>query len=480
MQVIKDSTDITTYFVLRDSTNHDPKTDVTVTDIDLYYVTYKAAISAKADVTALAAADSAHADNKAFHVGQGAYRIDWPDIWTGAVGTTVQLIVVCSGVDTTFLEVEITDPAQTGDSYAIVNHADYGNAKLVRSTTPANTLSVDANNLVGVPATQDVNVKTVTAGAITNAACADDIDVNVKTMTAGVITSTVIADDAITAAKLNTGAITADAFAADAIVAATLATGCLTADAFAANAIEAAAIKDGAITNAKVADDVDVNVKTITNGAITAAAIADAAIDAATFAADVDAKIATMVWNAATGSYGGAGTYGQAVEDTLADTNELQTDWANGGRLDLLLDGATAPTAAAVADAVWDEDLSGHGGAGSAGASLSAAGTAGDPWITALPGSYTSGQAGYIIGNAKTLNAGAVIWTHTETSSLTGLPLEGVEVWYTTDEAGTDVKAYGVTDSSGVATLLIDAGTYSVRRKKGGVSFTNPVSVTVA
>jgi hypothetical protein len=29
---------------------------------------------------------------------------------------------------------------------------------------------------------------------------------------------------------------------------------------------------------------------------------------------------------------------------------------------------------------------------------LSAAGAAGDPWITALPGSYTAGQAGYIVG----------------------------------------------------------------------------------
>jgi hypothetical protein len=102
------------------------------------------------------------------------------------------------------------------------------------------------------------------------------------------------------------------------------------------NAITANAINDGAITNAKVADDVDVNTKTITAGAIAstafaagainADAIANGAIDAATFAADVSAKIATDVWNAATASYGGAGTYGQAVEDTLADTNELQTD----------------------------------------------------------------------------------------------------------------------------------------------------------
>ena len=35
---------------------------------------------------------------------------------------------------------------QTGDAYAVVAHADYGNAKLVRSTTPANTLTVDASH----------------------------------------------------------------------------------------------------------------------------------------------------------------------------------------------------------------------------------------------------------------------------------------------------------------------------------------------
>lgn len=63
---------------------------------------------------------------------------------------------------------------QTGDSYAVVTHADYGLAKLVRSTTPANTLTVDANHLVAVPATQDVNTKTITADAIDAAALKAD------------------------------------------------------------------------------------------------------------------------------------------------------------------------------------------------------------------------------------------------------------------------------------------------------------------
>lgn len=50
----------------------------------------------------------------------------------------------------------------------------------------------------------------------------------------------------------------------------------------------------------------------------------------------------------------------------VADTAELQTDWANGGRLDLLLDGAAS---------------------------------AGDPWTTALPGAYGAGTAGKIVGD---------------------------------------------------------------------------------
>lgn len=48
-----------------------------------------------------------------------------------------------------------------------------------------------------------------------------------------------------------------------------------------------------------------------------------------TAAYDTDGELATALWNAATATYGGAGTYGQAVEDALADTNEIQgnQDW---------------------------------------------------------------------------------------------------------------------------------------------------------
>jgi len=47
---------------------------------------------------------------------------------------------------------------------------------------------------------------------------------------------------------------------------------------------------------------------------------------------------------------------------------------------------------------VWDVTLASHVTAGSTGQALSAAGAAGDPWITSLPGIYIAGQAGYILG----------------------------------------------------------------------------------
>lgn len=97
MQIRNEQTDVTTYFVLRDD-NGDPVTDVTITDIDLYYVKDGLAMSTKVDATALDSVNSSHADNKAIHVGQGVYRIDWPDaVFNGGVGTKVQLIVVDGG-----------------------------------------------------------------------------------------------------------------------------------------------------------------------------------------------------------------------------------------------------------------------------------------------------------------------------------------------------------------------------------------------
>lgn len=96
--------------------------------------------------------------------------------------------------------------------------------------------------------------------------------------------------------------------------------------------------------------------------------IADAqAISASTTAADnVEANVGNLD---ATVSSRASQTSVNTIDDfldtevaaILADTNELQTDWSNGGRLDLILDSAAAgATAAEIADAVLEELLADH------------------------------------------------------------------------------------------------------------------------
>lgn len=82
------------------------------------------------------------------------------------------------------------------------------------------------------------------------------------------------------------------------------------------------------------------------SGAIAAATIANGAIDAATFAADVDAEILSYIVDDATRIDASALNTASvtSVPAILVDTNELQTDWTNGGRLDLLLDATLADT----------------------------------------------------------------------------------------------------------------------------------------
>lgn len=71
---------------------------------------------------------------------------------------------------------------------------------------------------------------------------------------------------------------------------------------------------------------------------------------------------------------------------------------------------AVAPSAvadlAALADAVWDELLAGHAGVGSAGAGLSAAGSAGDPWSSTTFGAAGAGTAGERLARVPNAAAG--------------------------------------------------------------------------
>lgn len=62
--------------------------------------------------------------------------------------------------------------------------------------------------------------------------------------------------------------------------------------------------------------------------------------------------------------------------------------------------GYTAPpSASTISTTVWTEAIPGAFGAGTAGAKLNAASSAGDPWATVIPGAYGANTAGNILGN---------------------------------------------------------------------------------
>lgn len=117
-------------------------------------------------------------------------------------------------------------------------------------------------------------------------------------------------------------------------------------------------------------------------------------------------------WLTAAGLATDAVTEIQSGLSTLTQANIRTAVGLASANLDTQLD--ALPTAAENADAVWDEATSGHATAGSTGKALTDAGSAGDPWSTALPGAYGAGTAGQIIGD----NINAAISSRASQASL--------------------------------------------------------------
>lgn len=187
-----------------------------------------------------------------------------------------------------------------------------------------------------------------------------------------------------------------------------VATGGIAAASFAAGAIDAAAIATDAITSAELAATATAEIATavrtelatelaridVATSTRLASASYTAPLDAAgtrsavgLASANLDTQIATLATASNLATV--AGYIDTEVAAIKAKTDNLPASPAATGDI---------PSAAAIADAVWDEAIAGHAGAGSTGEALAAAGAAGDPWITALPGAYSAGSAGHIIG----------------------------------------------------------------------------------
>ena len=128
MNVVGGATDVSTYFVLRLSATGVEATTLDVTTFDLQYVRTGTAPVAKVDATALAATDSAHADNKAIEIDAtdqpGLYRVDWPDAAFAAGVRQVILTVKCATCFTEHMAVEIDTPV---DAQKLGGTAQTGN-----------------------------------------------------------------------------------------------------------------------------------------------------------------------------------------------------------------------------------------------------------------------------------------------------------------------------------------------------------------
>jgi len=84
------------------------------------------------------------------------------------------------------------------------------------------------------------------------------------------------------------------------------------------------------------------------------------------------------------------------ITATGFSTHSASDVWAVGTRVLTAATNISGP----IADQVWLETLADHSGsAGSTAEALNAAGAAGDPWTTTLPGSYTGSQAGKILAD---------------------------------------------------------------------------------
>ena len=207
------------------------------------------------------------------------------------------------------------------------------------------------------------------------------------------------------------------------------------------------------------------------------------------------AAVADAVLDEALSGHTGAGSLGKAVADietdvtaVLADSNELQTDDVPG-----LIAALNDPTAGAIADQVWEEAIADHSGTSgstaealdAAGGGVTAASVADAVWEETLADhSGTSGSTAEALGQIPGAMRGAIEYTYNIDDGAD--PIEGAEVWITTDSGGNNVIWSGVSDALGIARASddekpwLDAGTYYGWAQKTGFSFSNPDTLIVS
>jgi hypothetical protein len=112
-QILKGSTDVTRYVMLRDSSAGTPETGYTITNLDLQYTRNREEPAAKVDAVALSDQDDAHTDNRSIEIdgtsSPGLYRVDWPDAAFATGADKVILVVSGAGLDPAVEEIELVN-----------------------------------------------------------------------------------------------------------------------------------------------------------------------------------------------------------------------------------------------------------------------------------------------------------------------------------------------------------------------------------
>lgn len=147
---------------------------------------------------------------------------------------------------------------------------------------------------------------------------------------------------------------------------------------------------------------------------------------------------------------------------------------------------ATAPpTASAIATQVWSEALPGTYTSGQAGFKLNAAGSAADPWSTALPGSYASGSAGFIIGNRLDANVSTRMATFTLPTNFSSMAISGtgaVTAGTVSDKTGYSLSTTQTFNTTGSVGSVTSGVTVTTNNDKTGYSLATapPTAATIA
>jgi hypothetical protein len=414
---------------------------------------------------------------------------------------------------------------RAGGALALIKSATYGLSAL-------KTLLDTTGIKVASFADNAITAASINADAITNAKIADNA-IAAENLAADCITNAKIADNAITSAKINDNAITAGKINSGAITSAKFAAGAIDATAIATNAIgsdelaDAAASKIGTAVWATATRQLTNTQSFNLTGNITgnlSGSVGSVTGAVGSVTGNVGGNVAGSVASV-TGAVGSVtGAVGSVTADVTVGTNKDKTGYSLStspptatairqeieganymlaaikgivDKVDTMLEegededyvfteaslvnapaggnGGAGFTVQDIVDGILDEALEDHDIAGSVGAGIAAAGSAGDPWATLIPGSYGDGTAGKIVGGYLD----AAISTRLATAGYTAPPTPA-QIWSADTRQLTSAQSFNLTGnitgnlsgSVGSVTGAVGSVTGAVGSVTGGVTVT--------